>query len=165
MARLALPALAAAVLLVGVLAAPAHARKYDQEIHARQHTYDAARGKYAHARGHAARRHARYRMRRALRAKRYWQHRQRVLYHPPFVLPLRVVLCESGGDWQAVNRTPAGAANGYPGGAYQITRPTWALFGGREFAPTAENATPRQQGIVALRVLHGQGQRAWECWT
>lgn len=81
-----------------------------------------------------------------------------------WVLPRYVVMCESGGNPRVVNRTSAGAANGYPAGLYQITGPTWAAYGGRAFAPTADQASVYGQGVIAKRVLANQGSRAWACW-
>lgn len=81
-----------------------------------------------------------------------------------WVLPRYVVMCESGGNPRAVNRTAAGIANGTPGGLYQITRPTWRGYGGTRYAPTAEQASVYAQGVIAKRVLAAQGTRAWACW-
>lgn len=81
-----------------------------------------------------------------------------------WVLPSRVVMCESGGNSRVVNRTGAGAANGYPAGLYQITGPTWRAYGGGRFASTADRASIYQQGVIAKRVLANQGTRAWACW-
>lgn len=80
-----------------------------------------------------------------------------------WVIPAYVVRCESGFR-NVVNTSPAGRRNGYPAGYYQITGPTWRAYGGRRYAPTANRATKRQQGIIARRVLRGQGPRAWACW-
>jgi Transglycosylase-like domain len=81
-----------------------------------------------------------------------------------WVLPRYVVMCESGGNPRAVNLTPAGIANGVPSGLYQITRPTWLAYGGGAFASEARFASVYEQGVIALRVLHGQGPHAWACW-
>lgn len=81
-----------------------------------------------------------------------------------WVLPRYVVMCESGGNPRAVNLTPAGLANGTPSGLYQITRPTWLAYGGGRFASEARFATVYEQGVIAKRVLAGQGPRAWACW-
>lgn len=81
-----------------------------------------------------------------------------------WVLPAYVVRCESGGNPRAVNLTPAGIANGTPSGLYQITRPTWLGYGGGRYASEARYASVYQQGVIALRVLHAQGPRAWACW-
>lgn len=81
-----------------------------------------------------------------------------------WVLPRRVVLCESGGNPRAVNNSPAGRANHRPAGLYQIISPTWSAHGGLRFAPSADLASVWEQGVVALRILRSQGTRAWECW-
>lgn len=81
-----------------------------------------------------------------------------------WVLPRYVVMCESGGNPRVVNRTAAGAANGYPAGLYQITGPTWRAYGGARFAPSADRASVYEQGVIAKRVLANQGPRAWACW-
>lgn len=75
-----------------------------------------------------------------------------------WVIPTYVVMCESGGR-NVVNHNSI-----RPAGYYQITTSTWRAYGGRRYAPTAEKATKRQQGIVAKRVLRGQGPGAWACW-
>lgn len=70
-----------------------------------------------------------------------------------------VVGCESGGDPSAVNATNPDR----PAGLWQITTDTWVAFGGTDYAPTADRATPDQQLTVAERVLAGQGPSAWAC--
>lgn len=66
-----------------------------------------------------------------------------------------VAQCESSGNW-AINTD-----NGYYGGL-QFSQDTWNAYGGGEFAPRADLATPEQQQIVAERVLAGpQGVGAW----
>ncbi|WP_080796057.1 resuscitation-promoting factor Rpf1 domain-containing protein [Corynebacterium pacaense] len=66
----------------------------------------------------------------------------------------RLAACESGGNW-GIN-----TGNGYHGGV-QFSASTWAAYGGREFAPTANLATREQQIAVAERTLAGQGWGAW----
>ena len=65
-----------------------------------------------------------------------------------------VAQCESGGNW-SIN-----TGNGYYGGL-QFSSSTWLGYGGGEFAPRADLATPAQQIAVAERVLVGQGVGAW----
>jgi hypothetical protein len=65
-----------------------------------------------------------------------------------------VAECESGGDW-SIN-----TGNGYYGGL-QFYQPTWEGYGGLEFAPRADLASPAEQIAVAERVLDGQGIGAW----
>lgn len=66
----------------------------------------------------------------------------------------RLAQCESGGNWH-IN-----TGNGYYGGL-QFSAGTWNAFGGREFAPTANQATRAQQIYVAEKVLAQQGWGAW----
>jgi LysM repeat protein len=65
-----------------------------------------------------------------------------------------VAQCMSSGDWDT------NTGNGQYGGL-QFKQSTWAGFGGTEFAPRADLATPAQQVEVAERVLDGQGAGAW----
>jgi resuscitation-promoting factor RpfA len=65
-----------------------------------------------------------------------------------------VAQCESGGNW-SIN-----TGNGYSGGL-QFTPGTWAANGGRQYAPSANQASRAQQIAVAERVLKSQGIGAW----
>jgi hypothetical protein len=77
-----------------------------------------------------------------------------------WAIPRSVVMCESGGDADAVNwRNPA-----RPAGAYQIVTSTWHAYGGGRYARTADRAPLWAQHVVARRVLRGQGPGAWACW-
>lgn len=77
-----------------------------------------------------------------------------------WVIPRYVVMCESGGDADAVNyRNPE-----RPAGAYQIITRTWLAYGGGRYARTADRAPLWAQHKIARRVLRGQGPGAWECW-
>lgn len=58
--------------------------------------------------------------------------------------------CESSGDWSI------DTGNGYFGGL-QFDEATWGDFGGREFAPRADQATKDQQIVVATRVRDARG--------
>jgi predicted nucleic acid-binding Zn-ribbon protein len=71
-----------------------------------------------------------------------------------YVIPESIVMCESGGNWEAVNPT-SGA-----GGAYQILPSTWDLYGG-EGLP--QNASPEQQSEIAAQIWADSGSAAWEC--
>lgn len=62
--------------------------------------------------------------------------------------------CESGGNWQ-IN-----TGNGYYGGL-QFAQSTWEAYGGTQYAPRADQASPSQQKATAERVLDGQGWGAW----
>lgn len=81
-------------------------------------------------------------------------------YNVGYVLPWRIVRCESGGNWRAVNyRNP-----NRPAGAYQIITSTWLANGGGAYARTADQATPRQQNIVVARIWRGgAGAGQWQC--
>ena len=65
-----------------------------------------------------------------------------------------IAACESGGNWSA------STGNGFYGGL-QFSEQTWLGYGGGQYAPTANLATPAQQIAVAQRVLAGQGIGAW----
>lgn len=75
-----------------------------------------------------------------------------------------VATAESSGNW-------ANADTGHNGhyGGLQFSPDTWKAFGGLEFAPRADMATPEQQKLVADRVAFTgwngtppQGLKAWE---
>jgi LysM repeat protein len=65
-----------------------------------------------------------------------------------------IAACESGGNWSA------STGNGFYGGL-QFTEQTWLAYGGGQYAPSANLASPAQQIAVAQRVLAGQGIGAW----
>ena len=65
-----------------------------------------------------------------------------------------VAQCESGGNWH-IN-----TGNGYYGGL-QFSSSTWLGYGGGQYAPRADLATPAQQIEIAEAVLDGQGVGAW----
>jgi hypothetical protein len=64
-----------------------------------------------------------------------------------------IAQCETGGNWTS------------PGAKYQgglgIYYKNWKTFGGLKFAPTAGQATPEQQIVVAERIRKRYGLRAW----
>ncbi|MCX4543229.1 transglycosylase family protein [Streptomyces sp. NBC_01565] len=66
----------------------------------------------------------------------------------------RVAACESGGNW-SIN-----TGNGYYGGL-QFSASTWAGYGGKAYAATANKASKSQQIAIAEKVLKGQGKGAW----
>lgn len=76
-----------------------------------------------------------------------------------------LVRCESGGNPAIVNNTAAGHAAGRPAGLFQIVTGTWLAYGGGQFAPAADRATPGQQQIVADRIYAARGAAPWECKT
>jgi LysM repeat protein len=65
-----------------------------------------------------------------------------------------IAACESGGNWGA------STGNGFYGGL-QFTQQTWLAYGGGQYAPSANLASPAEQIAVAQRVLAGQGIGAW----
>jgi peptidoglycan hydrolase CwlO-like protein len=72
----------------------------------------------------------------------------------PFSIPAYIVMCESGGNYGAVN--PSSGA----GGAYQILPSTWDLYGG-EGDP--EDASKAQQDQIAAQIWADSGPAAWVC--
>ena len=71
-----------------------------------------------------------------------------------WAIPESIVMCESGGNFEAVNPT-SGA-----GGAYQILPSTWELYGG-EGDP--EDASPAEQTEIAAQIWADSGAAAWVC--
>jgi septal ring factor EnvC (AmiA/AmiB activator) len=71
-----------------------------------------------------------------------------------WAIPASIVMCESGGNWEAVN--PSSGA----GGAYQILPSTWELYGG-EGDP--EDASPAEQSDIAAQIWADSGAGAWVC--
>jgi septal ring factor EnvC (AmiA/AmiB activator) len=71
-----------------------------------------------------------------------------------WAIPYAIVMCESGGDFTAVN--PSSGA----GGAYQILPSTWHLYGG-EGLP--QDASPAEQSRIAAMIWADSGAAAWEC--
>lgn len=72
----------------------------------------------------------------------------------PYSIPTYIVMCESGGNYGAVN--PSSGA----GGAYQILPSTWALYGG-EGAP--QSAPKAEQDRIAAEIWADSGGSAWVC--
>jgi predicted nucleic acid-binding Zn-ribbon protein len=71
-----------------------------------------------------------------------------------WAIPQAIVMCESGGDWGAVN--PSSGA----GGAYQIMPSTWSSYGG---SGSPEDASPEEQGRIAAQIWADSGSAAWAC--
>ncbi|MGC9411327.1 transglycosylase family protein, partial [Streptomyces sp. DZ1-3] len=70
----------------------------------------------------------------------------------------KVAQCESGGDWTIVsNTTPA-----YYGGL-QISLHNWRYYGGTAYAPYPNQATKKEQILIAEKILADQGAGAWSC--
>ena len=72
----------------------------------------------------------------------------------PYSIPTYIVMCESGGNYGAVN--PSSGA----GGAYQILPSTWDLYGGRG-AP--QDAPKAEQDRIAGEIWADSGSSAWVC--
>jgi septal ring factor EnvC (AmiA/AmiB activator) len=72
----------------------------------------------------------------------------------PYAIPTYIVMCESGGNYGAVN--PSSGA----GGAYQILPSTWRLYGGKG-AP--QDAPKAEQDRIAGEIWADSGPGAWVC--
>jgi septal ring factor EnvC (AmiA/AmiB activator) len=72
----------------------------------------------------------------------------------PYSIPVYIVMCESGGDYGALN--PSSGA----GGAYQIIPSTWELYGGNG-AP--QDAPKAEQDSIAAQIWADSGPGAWVC--
>ena len=72
----------------------------------------------------------------------------------PYSIPTYIVMCESGGNYGAVN--PSSGA----GGAYQILPSTWALYGGQG---SPESAPKAEQDRIAAEIWADSGGSAWVC--
>ena len=71
-----------------------------------------------------------------------------------WAIPEQIVMCESGGNWDAVN--PSSGA----GGAYQILPSTWDLYGGDG---DPQDASPAEQSDIAAQIWADSGSAAWVC--
>lgn len=76
--------------------------------------------------------------------------------------PDAIAQCESGGSNTAKNKSSTAS------GKWQFINGTWAAYGGTAFAPTAAQATEREQDIVAARAYAAEGTTPWAsskgCW-
>ena len=72
----------------------------------------------------------------------------------PYTIPAYIVLCESGGDYSALN--PSSGA----GGAYQVLPSTWELYGGQG---EPQNAPKAEQDQIASEIWADSGSGAWVC--
>jgi peptidoglycan hydrolase CwlO-like protein len=72
----------------------------------------------------------------------------------PFSIPTYIVMCESGGNYHALN-TSSGA-----GGAYQILPSTWRAYGG---AGAPQDAPKAEQDRIAAEIWRDSGPSAWAC--
>jgi len=72
----------------------------------------------------------------------------------PYSIPAYIVMCESGGNYSAVN--PSSGA----GGAYQVLPSTWELYGGQG---EPQNAPKAEQDRIAAEIWADSGPSAWVC--
>ncbi len=72
----------------------------------------------------------------------------------PYAIPAYIVMCESGGNYSAVN--PSSGA----GGAYQILPSTWEGYGGQG---EPQNAPKAEQDRIAGEIWADSGPGAWVC--
>jgi len=72
----------------------------------------------------------------------------------PYSIPTYIVMCESGGDYGALN--PSSGA----GGAYQIIPSTWEAYGGQG---EPQNAPKAEQDRIAGEIWADSGGGAWVC--
>lgn len=72
----------------------------------------------------------------------------------PYSIPTYIVMCESGGDYSALN--PSSGA----GGAYQIIPSTWEAYGGEGLPQEASKA---EQDRIAALIWADVGASAWSC--
>ncbi len=72
----------------------------------------------------------------------------------PYSIPTYIVMCESGGDYGAVN--PSSGA----GGAYQVLPSTWDLYDGQG---EPQNASKAEQDRIAAEIWADSGGSAWVC--
>jgi septal ring factor EnvC (AmiA/AmiB activator) len=71
-----------------------------------------------------------------------------------WAIPEYIVMCESGGNYHAVN------ASSGAGGAYQIMPATWAGYGGKGLP---QDAPPAEQDRIAALIWANDGPGAWSC--
>ena len=72
----------------------------------------------------------------------------------PYSIPAYIVMCESGGDYGALN------ASSGAGGAYQILPSTWDLYGGQG---EPQEAPKEEQDRIAAEIWADSGGGAWVC--
>jgi len=72
----------------------------------------------------------------------------------PYSIPTYIVMCESGGDYGALN------ASSGAGGAYQIIPSTWEAYGGQG---EPQNAPKAEQDRIAAEIWADSGGGAWVC--
>ncbi|HKH42608.1 MAG TPA: transglycosylase family protein [Solirubrobacterales bacterium] len=72
----------------------------------------------------------------------------------PFAIPTYIVMCESGGNYSALN------ASSGAGGAYQILPSTWRAYGGQGLP---HQAPKEEQDRIAAQIWADSGPSAWAC--
>ena len=72
----------------------------------------------------------------------------------PYSIPTYIVMCESGGDYGALN------ASSGAGGAYQIMPATWEAYGGTGLPHEASKA---EQDRIAALIYADSGTAPWVC--
>jgi peptidoglycan hydrolase CwlO-like protein len=72
----------------------------------------------------------------------------------PYAIPTYIVMCESGGNYRALN--PSSGA----GGAYQILPSTWRTYGGQGLP---HQASPAEQDRIAAMIWRDSGPSPWSC--
>ena len=73
----------------------------------------------------------------------------------PYAIPTYIVMCESGGNYRALNRSSMA------GGAYQIIPSTWKAYGGE--GRYAHLASKAEQDRIAALIWKHDGPGAWSC--
>lgn len=74
----------------------------------------------------------------------------------------KLIKRESGGNASIVQGIKDSNSGGNEAsGLFQIAKGTWASNGGTAFAPTAGEATPEQQALVAAKIFGDQGVGPW----
>lgn len=69
---------------------------------------------------------------------------------------------ESGGNPTIVQGiTDVNSGGNEASGLFQIAKGTWAGYGGTAYAPTAGQATPQQQSIIAAKIFNAEGGSPW----
>jgi len=72
----------------------------------------------------------------------------------PYSIPTYIVMCESGGDYSALN------ASSGAGGAYQIMPATWEAYGGTGLP---NEASKEEQDRIAALIYADSGTAPWVC--
>lgn len=74
----------------------------------------------------------------------------------------RLIQRESGGDPDIVQQVQdANSGGNEASGLYQIALGTWESNGGTQYAPSAGEATPEQQSLIAAKIAQSSGAGPW----